>query len=131
MKHLIQSRKVYGLIGALILLALLAAACATATPTEAPVEVPAEEPAEVVEEVPEESMEGATLAIEHFSVIEGTTWSGAHDRAGQRIAEKTDNVDYVYREEVGPDLTVPYAEELIADGADLVIGNAEFMGMPD
>jgi basic membrane lipoprotein Med (substrate-binding protein (PBP1-ABC) superfamily) len=130
MKHLIQSRKVYGLIGALILLALLAAACATATPTEAPAEVPAEEPAEVVEEVPEESMEGATLAIEHFSVIEGTTWSGAHDRAGQRIAEKTENVDYVYREEVGPDLTVPYAEELIADGADLVIGNAEFMGMP-
>jgi basic membrane lipoprotein Med (substrate-binding protein (PBP1-ABC) superfamily) len=126
MKHLIQSRKVYGLIGALILLALLAAACATATPTE----TPAEEPAEVVEEVPEESMEGATLAIEHFSVIEGTTWSGAHDRAGQRIAEKTENVDYVYREEVGPDLTVPYAEELIADGADLVIGNAEFMGMP-
>ena len=26
----------------------------------------------------------ATLAIEHFSVIEGTTWSGAHDRAGER-----------------------------------------------
>jgi len=79
---------------------------------------------------PEGTGEGATLAIEHFSVIEGTTWSGAHDRAGQRIAEKTDNVDYVYREEVGPDLAVPYAEELIADGADIVVGNAEFMGMP-
>jgi basic membrane lipoprotein Med (substrate-binding protein (PBP1-ABC) superfamily) len=76
------------------------------------------------------SDEGATLAIEHFSVIEGTTWSGAHDRAGQRLAEKYDNVDYVYREEVGPDLTVPYAEELISDGADIVIGNAEFMGLP-
>jgi basic membrane protein A len=74
--------------------------------------------------------EGATLAIEHFSIIEGTTWSGAHDRAGKRIAEKYDNVDYVYREEVGPDLTVPYAEELIADGADIVVGNAEFMGLP-
>jgi len=74
--------------------------------------------------------EGATLAIEHFSIIEGTTWSGAHDRAGKRIAEKYPNVDYVYREEVGPDLTVPYAEELIADGADIVIGNAEFMGLP-
>ena len=72
----------------------------------------------------------ATLAIEHFSVIEGTTWSGAHDRAGKRIAEKYPNVDYVFREEVGPDLTVPYAEELIADGADIVIGNAEFMGLP-
>jgi basic membrane protein A len=71
-----------------------------------------------------------TLAIEHFSVIEGTTWSGAHDRAGKRIAEKYENVDYVYREEVGPDLAVPYAEELISDGASIVIGNAEFMGMP-
>jgi basic membrane lipoprotein Med (substrate-binding protein (PBP1-ABC) superfamily) len=72
----------------------------------------------------------ATLAIEHFSIIEGTTWSGAHDRAGKRIAEKYPNVNYIYREEVGPDLTVPYAEELIAEGADIVIGNAEFMGLP-
>ncbi|MGB2896202.1 MAG: BMP family ABC transporter substrate-binding protein [Anaerolineales bacterium] len=81
-------------------------------------------------EVPDEAPEGAVLAIEHFSVIEGTTWSGAHDRAGKRIAEKYPNVEYVYREEVGPDLTNPYAEELIADGANIVIGNAEFMGMP-
>jgi basic membrane lipoprotein Med (substrate-binding protein (PBP1-ABC) superfamily) len=72
----------------------------------------------------------ATLAIEHFSIIEGTTWSGAHDRAGKRIAEKYPNVDYIYREEVGPDVAVPYAQELIAEGADIVIGNAEFMGMP-
>jgi basic membrane protein A len=72
----------------------------------------------------------ATLAIEHFSIIEGTTWSGAHDRAGKRIAEKYPNVDYIYREEVGPDVAVPYAEELIAEGADIVIGNAEFMGLP-
>lgn len=86
-------------------------------------EAPAEEPAEEMEE-------GVTLAIEHFSVIEGTTWSGAHDRAGKRIAEKYPDVDYVFREEVGPDLTVPYAEELIADGADIVVGNAEFMGLP-
>jgi basic membrane lipoprotein Med (substrate-binding protein (PBP1-ABC) superfamily) len=78
----------------------------------------------------EEEKEGATLAIQHFSIIEGTTWSGAHDRAGKRIAEKHDNVEYVYREEVGPDLTVPYAEELIADGASIVVGNAEFMGLP-
>jgi basic membrane lipoprotein Med (substrate-binding protein (PBP1-ABC) superfamily) len=79
---------------------------------------------------PEEMEEGATLAIEHFSIIEGTTWSGAHDRAGKRIAEKYPNVEYVYREEVGPDLAVPFAEEMIADGADIVVGNAEFMGLP-
>ena len=91
---------------------------------------PAEVPEEAVEEAPEEMEEPATLAIEHFSIIEGTTWSGAHDRAGERIAEKYPNVEYVYREEVGPDATVPYAEELIADGASIVVGNAEFMGLP-
>lgn len=78
------------------------------------------------------SMESvATLAIEHFSVIEGTTWSGAHHRAGKRVAEKYPTVEYVYREEVGPDSTVPFAEELITgEGADIVVGNAEFMGLP-
>ena len=130
MNHPTRSRKIFGVIGILVLLAMLAAACAPAAPTEAPADVPEEAGEEMPEEAPEETTEGATLAIEHFSVIEGTTWSGAHDRAGQRIAEKSENVDYVYREEVGPDLTVPYAEELIADGADIVVGNAEFMGMP-
>jgi basic membrane lipoprotein Med (substrate-binding protein (PBP1-ABC) superfamily) len=109
-----------------VMLALVVTGCVVPTPVEAP--APAEEP--VAEEVPEEAAEGATLAIEHFSIIEGTTWSGAHDRAGKRIAEKYPDVDYVYREEVGPDLTVPFAEELIADGADIVVGNAEFMGLP-
>jgi len=105
--------------------------CSTDSDTEE-----AEEPAEEVaaeapeEAAPEEEEKSAVLAIEHFSVIEGTTWSGAHDRAGQRIAEKYDNVEYVFREEVGPDLTVPYAEEMISDGATIVIGNAEFMGLP-
>ncbi|MGD8398035.1 MAG: BMP family ABC transporter substrate-binding protein [Anaerolineae bacterium] len=107
----------------LILLAAVAigsTTCGPAEPTEAPAQ-PTEAPA---------AEEEATLAILHFSIIEGTTWSGAHDRAGKRIAEKYPGVDYVYREEVGPDLTVPYGEELIADGADIVIGNAEFMGLP-
>ncbi len=97
---------------------------------EAPAEEMAEEEAPA-EEMAEEPMdEPVTLAIEHFSVIEGTTWSGAQDRAGKRLAEKYPSVDYVFREDVSPDLTVPYAEELIADGADIVIGNAEFMGLP-
>ena len=98
------------------------------TPTAEEPAAPSE--AEAVEEAPEAASAGATLAIEHFSIIEGTTWSGAHDRAGKRIAEKYPNVEYIYREEVGPDLTVPYAEEMIAEGASIVVGNAEFMGMP-
>ena len=72
-----------------------------------------------------------TLAIEHFSIIAGTTWSGAHDRAAKRLAEKYPWLEYVYREDVGPDETNPFAEDLIAtDGADIVMGNAEFMGLP-
>jgi basic membrane protein A and related proteins len=127
---------------AILLLGLTMCAQPAGAPAEAPAEqaeAPAEEaeaPAEEAapaEEMPEESAapEDIVLAIEHFSVIEGTTWSGAHDRAGKRLAEKYDNVEYVFREEVGPDLTVPYAEEMISsDGATIVIGNAEFMGMP-
>lgn len=117
-------------IAILVALAMVLIACAPAAPTEAPAEVPEQAPEEAPEEAPDAETMGATLAIEHFSVIEGTTWSGAHDRAGKRLAEKYPNVDYVFREEVGPDLTVPYAEEMIADGADIVVGNAEFMGMP-
>ncbi|MFL7890434.1 MAG: BMP family ABC transporter substrate-binding protein [Anaerolineales bacterium] len=133
MNHQTQSSKIFSLIGMLVMLALLVAACAPAASTEAPTEV-MEEPTEVMEEpteeAPPETTEDVTLAIEHFSIIEGTTWSGAHDRAGQRLAEKYDNVDYIFREEVGPDLSVPYAEEMISEGADIVIGNAEFMGLP-
>lgn len=130
-------------LSAVLLLGLTMCTQSTEAPVaeEAPAEeadAPAEEPeAEEPMEEAEEPMEGAeeegstVLAIEHFSVIEGTTWSGAHDRAGRRLAEKFPNVEYVFREEVGPDLAVPYAEEMIAsDGATIVIGNAEFMGLP-
>ncbi len=111
-------------ITSLMVVLVMLTACGTPAPEVIEKEVP------VTVEVKEEVTEGATLAIEHFSIIEGTTWSGAHDRAGERIAEKYPDVEYVYREEVGPDATVPYAEELIADGADIVVGNAEFMGLP-
>lgn len=118
--------RTFGIVALFTVLVLATTMCTpAAAPTEAP---PAPTEAAPTEEMMEE--QGATLAIEHFSVIEGTTWSGAHDRAGERIAEKYPNVDYVFREEVGPDLAVPYAEELVADGADIVIGNAEFMGLP-
>ncbi len=118
-------------------LALALVACggqpaATQPPKEEPTKAMEEKPAQKPAEKPtEEAMDQEiTLAIEHFSIIEGTTWSGAHDRAGKRIAEKYPNVKYVYREEVGPDSTVPFAEELISEGANIVIGNAEFMGLP-
>jgi basic membrane protein A and related proteins len=142
--------KWYHLFALLIVISMVLVACQPAAPVAEEAAAAVEEAVEVVEEMAEEAEEvaeeaveevaeeveemmghdSATLAIEHFSIIEGTTWSGAQDRAGQRIAEKYDNVDYVYREEVGPDLSVPYAEEMIADGADIVVGNAEFMGLP-
>ncbi len=134
-----------GLLFTIVMVAsLVLGACAQPTPATViqtvevvtTVEVPVVETVEVEKtvvstvEVPMEVNKEATLAIEHFSVIEGTTWSGAQDRAGKRIAEKYPNVTYVYRENVGPDQSVPFAEELIAQGADIVVGNAEFMGLP-
>ncbi len=122
-----MKRYVWFVLALLVVFSMLAAQCA-APATEAP--PPVEKEVIKTVEVEKEVAGKATLAIEHFSIIEGTTWSGAHDRAGKRIAEKYPNVQYVYREEVGPDATVPYAEELIADGANIVVGNAEFMGLP-
>jgi basic membrane lipoprotein Med (substrate-binding protein (PBP1-ABC) superfamily) len=136
-----MSKKFGLLLVALMIAGLLATACqpevvekeVTRVVEETVVETVEVEKEVLVVETVEVEAEGSgtgTLAIEHFSIIEGTTWSGAHDRAGKRIAEKYPGVEYVYREEVGPDLTVPYAEEMIAEGADIVVGNAEFMGLP-
>jgi basic membrane protein A len=105
--------------------------CGTPAPTTAPTTAPTVAPTVApTKEAPPAEEKTATLAIEHFSIIEGTTWSGAHDRAGKRLAEKYPNVKYIYREEVGPDAAVPYAEEMIAEGANIVVGNAEFMALP-
>ncbi len=116
----------------LVALAFSLTMCSKATPTPTPVpkeSAKTEAPSQPA--APAKAANEATLAILHFSVIQGTTWSGAHDRAGKRIAEKYKNVKYVYREEVGPDSTVPFAEEMIAnEGANIVVGNAEFMGLP-
>ncbi|NPA91949.1 MAG: BMP family ABC transporter substrate-binding protein [Chloroflexi bacterium] len=127
--------KRFGLLRTALMLVLLVALafsltmCSKATPAPTPEtkeEAKSAEPA-----APAKAANEATLAILHFSVIQGTTWSGAHDRAGKRIDEKYKNVKYVYREEVGPDSTVPFAEEMIAnEGANIVVGNAEFMGLP-
>ena len=116
----------------LIILAVTIAACSQPAATQAPAKEEPTKAAEAAQPTKEAAPaeKNVTLAIEHFSVIEGTTWSGAHDRAGKRIAEKYPNVTYIYREEVGPDSTVPFAEELISEGANIVAGNAEFMGLP-
>ena len=106
-----KPNKPFVLAALLLVASMLLGSCApAATPTPEPTKI--------------------TLAIQHFSVIAGTTWSGAQDRAGKRVAEKYPNVTYVYRENVAPDQTNPFAEELIASGANIVVGNAEFMGLP-
>ncbi|MCJ7511895.1 MAG: BMP family ABC transporter substrate-binding protein, partial [Anaerolineales bacterium] len=131
-----KPKKSFVLVALLVVASMLLGACAPATPTAAPPPPPAEpptaapaQPTAAVAEPTQEPMK-ITLAIEHFSPIAGTTWSGAHDRAAKRIAEKYPNVTYVYRENVAPDQVNPFAEELIASGANIVIGNAEFIGMP-
>ena len=129
-----KPKKSFVLAALLLVASMLLGSCAPAPAATAPPPVPATvapEPATAAPEQPAapEPMK-ITLAIEHFSVIAGTTWSGAQDRAGKRIAAKYPNVTYVYRENVAPDQTNPFAEELIASGANIVIGNAEFMGLP-
>jgi basic membrane protein A len=102
-------------------------ACAQ-PPSPAPAQAPTAVPPTVAPT--QAAAANATLAIEHFSVIKGTTWSGAHDRAAQRLVAKYPNLKYIYREEIGPDAAVPTAKEMIAEGASIVVGNAEYMGMP-
>jgi len=107
-----KSKKSFVVAALLLVASMLLGSCAPAAPTAAP-------PAAKI-----------TLAILHFSPIAGTTWSGAHDRGAKRLAAKYPNVTYVYRENVAPDQVAPFAEELIASGANIVIGNAEFIGLP-
>src|SRR3989304_828117 len=133
-----NQKKYLVLVAMLVIAVVVLPSCApAATPVVEPPTPVAEQPTPVVEQptaVEEQPTaveeQKITLAIEHFSVIEGTTWSGAQDRAGKRIAEKYPNVTYVFRENVAPDQSVPFAEEMIADGANIVVGNAEFMGLP-
>jgi basic membrane protein A len=129
-----KPKKLYVFAALLIVASMLLGSCAPAAPTAAPPAPPVEQPTAAPEQPTAEVVEpepmNITLAIEHFSVIAGTTWSGAHDRAAKRIVEKYPNVTYVYRENVAPDQVNPFAEELIASGANIVIGNAEFIGMP-
>jgi basic membrane protein A and related proteins len=135
-EEVMRPKKSFVLAALLLIASMLLGSCATATPTAAPPPPTAAPPTAAVEQPtvavapPTAEPVKITLAIEHFSVIAGTTWSGAQDRAGKRIAEKYPNVTYVYRENVAPDQTNPFAEELIASGANIVVGNAEFMGLP-
>ena len=130
-----KQRKLYLFAAVLLVASMALGACAPATTPapEPPAVQPTTAPAQPTSAPAQPTTAAAkpiTLAIEHFSVIAGTTWSGAHDRAAKRIAAKYPNVTYVYRENVTPDQSVPFAEELIAGGANIDIGNAEFMGMP-
>ena len=133
-----MSKKVNLLLALLVVASMLVVACqpaaapaqpAAVEPTAAPAEPSAASAEPTVAPAAPAAAEDVTLAIEHFSPIEGTTWSGAHDRAGKRLAEKYPNVQYIYRENVGPDLSVPYGEEMIAEGADIVVGNDEFLSL--
>jgi basic membrane lipoprotein Med (substrate-binding protein (PBP1-ABC) superfamily) len=84
-----------------------------------------------VVETPTTAATPVVFAIEHFGVIAGSTWGGAQDRALKRIEAKYPNVKYIFRENVAPDQSDPFAEDMIAnEKANIVIGSAEFMGLP-
>jgi basic membrane lipoprotein Med (substrate-binding protein (PBP1-ABC) superfamily) len=92
---------------------------------------PASAPATQVPAATQAAAKSVVFAIEHFGVIAGSTWGGAQDRAMKRIEAKYSNVKYIYRENVAPDQSNPFAEDMIAkENANIVIGSAEFMGLP-
>lgn len=63
-------------------------------------------------------------------MIAGTTWSGAHDRAARRLTKLYPWLTYLKDEEVMPEKSVPVARDMIAEGANVIVGNAEFMALP-
>ena len=89
-----RNPRVFLLLLLLVAMVLATTQCSSSEETEEPEQAAETTDSGETTETAEESTGNITLAIEHFSVIEGTTWSGAHDRAGERLAEKYDNVDY-------------------------------------
>jgi basic membrane protein A and related proteins len=116
----------------LLIASMTLAACApAATPVVAP---PTAAPAQPTTAAGQPTTAPATpvvFAIEHFGVIAGSTWGGAQDRAMKRIEAKYPNVKYIYLENVAPDQSNPFAQDMISkQNANIVIGSAEFMGLP-
>ncbi len=131
-------KKIYAILAMLMIASMALASCSPATPAVVPPTAAPEQPTAVVEQPTSEvpaptAAEAQTIvfAIEHFGVIAGSTWGGAQDRALKRIEAKYPNVKYIFRENVAPDQSNPFAEDMIAnEKANIVIGSAEFMGLP-
>ena len=127
--------KIFGFVAVVLAASMALASCApAATPTQSPAATQAQAPAATQAQSATQAPAAATpivFAIEHFGVIAGSTWGGAQDRAMKRIEAKYPNVKYIYRENVAPDQSDPFAEDMIANQkANIVIGSAEFMGLP-
>jgi basic membrane protein A and related proteins len=123
----------------LLIASMILAACAPAAtpvvapPTAAPVQptTAAAQPTTAAAQPTTAAAAPVVFAIEHFGVIAGSTWGGAQDRAMKRIEAKYPNVKYIYLENVAPDQSNPFAQDMIAkQNANIVIGSAEFMGLP-
>jgi basic membrane protein A len=133
-----NQKKIYLLLAMLLVASMTLAACApAATPVVVPPTAVVAQPTPVVDQptvAAPPTTAAATpvvFAIEHFGVIAGSTWGGAQDRAMKRIEAKYPNVKYIFRENVAPDQSNPFAEDMIAnEKANIVIGSAEFMGLP-
>jgi basic membrane protein A len=130
-----KQKKFYILLAALLIASMMLASCAPAATPAAVVEQPTtavvEQPTAVAVPPTVAEAKKIVFAIEHFGVIAGSTWGGAQDRAMKRIEAKYPNVKYIFRENVAPDQSSPFAEEMIEkDKANIVIGSAEFMGLP-
>jgi basic membrane protein A and related proteins len=131
-----NQRNLYVLAATVLVAGMVLGACAPATtpapqpPAVQPTTAPAQ-PTTAAAQPTTAAAKPVVFAIEHFGVIAGSTWGGAQDRAMKRIEAKYPNVKYIYRENVAPDQSNPFAEDMIAkQNANIVIGSAEFMGLP-
>jgi basic membrane protein A and related proteins len=129
-----NQRSLFVMAAMILVASMTLASCGPATtpaPVVQPTTAPAQPTAAAAQPTSAPAAKPVVFAIEHFGVIAGSTWGGAQDRAMKRIEAKYPNVKYIYRENVAPDQSDPFAEDMIANqGANIVIGSAEFMGLP-
>ncbi len=134
-----SSKKLWWLLSALVVLSLVAAACGGAPP-EPPVEPPPEQPTEPPPppeqptEPPDEPMpdEPFTIGMLLVGPFNDRGWSQAHYEGGLYVEEMMQGAELIYIDKVNPadrpgTTSAQLAEDLLNEGADLIIFNSDDM----
>jgi simple sugar transport system substrate-binding protein len=140
-KNEMRVRKLWSLLAMLAILSLLVAACGQPQPTEPP-PVEEEEMAEPTEAMEEEEMEEPTEEMaeeEPFTIgmllvgpFNDRGWSQAHYDGGLYVEENVPGAVLIYIDKVNPadrpgTTGAQLAEDLLSEGADLIVFNSDDM----